>query len=547
MSHLAFAAHRISISTIMAGLQQLPKPMSVKEIVAKAQDFEFNPFVPLKYWIRTADTLLREAEIYEQEENNQQAYLLLMRYATLITEILPSHPSAKDPEYRPALKSLLKTLPDILQRLEVLKPRIELRHSRWQEALRRRRDASTALGHERSKSQARYDLAASDPAVAGNSTTLAAAEHEDLAVKVAHKEIRRRDAARKATRQAGVSEEEEQERRTAGLWDDWEAALSRNSQPDDTVRRNMEDSRRMLDAPHNIARDEVRRSVPRSGHTYNAPPLSQASSSYKYPSISKSQPLQYDGSTPTQSGSSSILHDSIVPSKPPKERYDEVPSHAPTAPPRPEKGARESQATTANEPASGYTFRPAAYLENGNPLRTVFINPTLRETFLEYASANTKAKLETCGMLCGTLISNALFISKLVIPEQESTSDTCETVNESALFDYCASEDLMVLGWIHTHPTQTCFMSSRDLHTHCGYQVMMPESIAIVCAPSKQPSWGCFRLTDPPGMKSILNCRQTGLFHPHEQDNIYTDALRPGHVYEAPGLEYRVVDLRPQN
>jgi STAM-binding protein len=135
-----------------------------------------------------------------------------------------------------------------------------------------------------------------------------------------------------------------------------------------------------------------------------------------------------------------------------------------------------------------FTFQPSAYLENGNPLRTVFLPPTLREKFLEIAAPNTRNNLETCGMLCGTLISNALFVSKVIIPEQESTSDTCETVNESAFFDYCAAEDLMVLGWIHTHPTQTCFMSSRDLHTHCGYQIMMPESIAIVCAPSKSPS-----------------------------------------------------------
>jgi STAM-binding protein len=39
---------------------QLLKPMSVKEISEKAQDFEFNPFIALKYWLRTADTLLRE-------------------------------------------------------------------------------------------------------------------------------------------------------------------------------------------------------------------------------------------------------------------------------------------------------------------------------------------------------------------------------------------------------------------------------------------------------------------------------------------------------
>jgi STAM-binding protein len=39
---------------------QVSKPMSVKEISLKAQDFEFNPFIALKYWLRTADTLLRE-------------------------------------------------------------------------------------------------------------------------------------------------------------------------------------------------------------------------------------------------------------------------------------------------------------------------------------------------------------------------------------------------------------------------------------------------------------------------------------------------------
>lgn len=27
-------------------------------------------------------------------------------------------------------------------------------------------------------------------------------------------------------------------------------------------------------------------------------------------------------------------------------------------------------------------------------------------------------------------------------------------------------------------------MSSVDLHTHCSYQLMLPEAIAIVCAPS---------------------------------------------------------------
>lgn len=57
-------------------------------------------------------------------------------------------------------------------------------------------------------------------------------------------------------------------------------------------------------------------------------------------------------------------------------------------------------------------------------------------------------------------------------------------------------------------------------------------------------SWGVFRLTDPPGLSSILKCTQTGLFHPHIDNDIYTDALRPGHVHEAKGLKYDIVDLR---
>ncbi len=45
-------------------------------------------------------------------------------------------------------------------------------------------------------------------------------------------------------------------------------------------------------------------------------------------------------------------------------------------------------------------------------------------------------------------------------------------------------------------------------------------------------------------MKSVLSCTKTGLFHPHDEIDIYTGALRPGHVLEAKGLEFDVVDLR---
>jgi STAM-binding protein len=140
-----------------------------------------------------------------------------------------------------------------------------------------------------------------------------------------------------------------------------------------------------------------------------------------------------------------------------------------------------------------------AYLENGQDLRSVFIPSTLRDRFLQIASENTHRNLETCGILCGVLVpptqsltnkrNNAFIIGYLLIPPQTATSDSCTTTDENVLFEFQDKHDLLTLGWIHTHPSQTCFMSSVDLHTHVGYQIMLPEAIAIVCAPSKQPRY----------------------------------------------------------
>ena len=60
-----------------------------------------------------------------------------------------------------------------------------------------------------------------------------------------------------------------------------------------------------------------------------------------------------------------------------------------------------------------------------------------------------------------------------------------------------------------------------------------------------ESSYGVFRLTDPPGMQNVLNCKNPGIFHPHPENDTYTDALKPGHVYETIGLDFKTVDLRP--
>ncbi|KAJ1776107.1 hypothetical protein LPJ67_006479 [Coemansia sp. RSA 1938] len=135
-------------------------------------------------------------------------------------------------------------------------------------------------------------------------------------------------------------------------------------------------------------------------------------------------------------------------------------------------------------------------------------------------------------------------MTTLIIPKQSATSDTCVTEHEEELFVEQMERDLITLGWIHTHPSQTCFMSSLDLHTQCSYQLMLPEAIAIVCSPRHEPRFGIFRLTDPMGIDTIQNCKEKSAFHPHDDSKvIYANASDGSHVVLA-NYDFDIIDIR---
>lgn len=430
---------------------------------------------------------------------------MLWRHSILVLNHLKTHPDAKQPENKALTKPLFsRQQKDVFGLLEELKPQIDRDYNEWQLM-----NASKQKANEESnKRPSSYDeFAARDPTLSGNAKILDAADNQELAVSLAQRDFKRRDAARKATRQAGVSEEEEQERRKGGRWDDWEQ-FGNPATDEEEIRRQIEATRRRLDGTDGGGDENNLPDTRGPVHQSQVlPPRAPHSHSYNYPSISRPRAVEWEAAplepqrayTPQQS----------QPPKPPKEDFtplrQELDAAAPMIPgkeplpsykplPTPDTLHRDVPELPAKEevvppPAKErLTFRPAAYLENGDPIRPVFLPTQLKEAFLDIASDNTRKGLEMCGILCGRPVNNALFISCLLIPEQKSTSDTCETENESGMLDYCINEDLLMVGWIHTHPTQTCFMSSRDLHTQAGYQVMMPESIAIVCSPRHTPS-----------------------------------------------------------
>lgn len=408
---------------------------------------------------------------------------MFYRHSILVLKFLPTHPQFKDPESRNIYKPLSKRIGQVLHKLEELKPEIENEYKEW-ERMQPITSAENRITDNLVPSTY-ADFAARDPSLSGNATILDASENQDLAVDLAQQELSRRDSARREQGfSSAKSHAQDRAKRTADV-DNFD------------LRKQMEAARRTLDQAEERRHEDPSPSERHPGY--------QASAyQYSYPSVSRSQPVTYQ----TSQASTPALR----PNRPPKElkapaseySYNltqptriSTPPQIPnkshldgfgdtySQPPLPPKGSFEAPMIPKKERVA---FKPGAYLENGDPIRSVFLPNKLRKTFLEIAAKNTQAGLEMCGILCGTPVNNALFVRCLLIPDQKCTSDTCETENESAVFDYCIGEDLLVIGWIHTHPTQTCFMSSRDLHTHSGYQVMMPESIAIVCAPKFTPS-----------------------------------------------------------
>ncbi|KAF1596963.1 AMSH-like protease, partial [Eudyptes moseleyi] len=173
-----------------------------------------------------------------------------------------------------------------------------------------------------------------------------------------------------------------------------------------------------------------------------------------------------------------------------------------------------------HSPPVNRVLKPAATLsavqtQLAEALRGVVLPRDLCHKFLLLAEANTVRGIETCGILCGKLTHNEFTITHVIVPKQSAGPDYCDMENVEELFGIQDQYDLLTLGWIHTHPTQTAFLSSVDLHTHCSYQLMLPEAIAIVCSP-KHNDTGIFRLTNA-GMLEVSACKKKG-FHPHTKE-----------------------------
>ncbi|KAH3679211.1 hypothetical protein WICPIJ_008680 [Wickerhamomyces pijperi] len=509
----------------------MPVPMdsdgtySIKQLVEEAHEYEYSPTVPLKIYLTTANRLKANANLFKEQDHYADAYKLYIRFLDLLTNKIATHPqlSKKHPvEYKRYLM-LVKQASDVFQSAEDVKVILSEKIDRYQRLTKKLADQRAKEAHEKlmraadelKKKRQEEEAKEEQKRVEENANHRSLSDNESVIS----------DISVQATELPIGSDSAESSSKFQGL------------------RRKFSDSLFNHNAAHSTPHLEVVESYPTipkfhvPAQKHNLVSEIEGPPPVPPPKISSEPPSNIPPLTP--------MRQSIVPAYSSSSGKILGPSSVTE-----HSHAGSTSQRQHSPPTTSIQHKPIAVNEAGKTLKKTFIPLELKSQFLEIASSNTKRKLETCGILCGKLSLNAFFVTTLLIPKQESTENTCQTVDEELMFDYIDKNDLFVLGWIHTHPTQSCFLSSVDLHTQNAYQLMLPEAVAIVCAPSIRHDvgsgdFGVFRLTDPPGVGVITKCQRSG-FHPHNEGNLYKSCERrnKGHVVFESGLPFIKHDLR---
>ncbi|XP_046378924.1 STAM-binding protein-like A [Haliotis rufescens] len=430
-----------------------------------------------KLYLRSGREMIRMANIYLDEGNLESAFILYSKYITLFIEKLPRHPDYKSAPHT-ELAELKRKLKHVFPLAEEIKSKLKTRYT--------------------------------------------AQERERQAVE------RKRQEALEQEAQLRREEEERVQQEQAAI-----KAL-KAKEADDKWRREQEERYRELQS------------------------RAQQDQDRQQPRVAAATVPVFDPELDPQFGLNDISSPGLPPTAPPSAvlpappSYDQItgPSSVPGIPDRELKKLAISDNEPTNPPSVDRSTKPSVMTFDhftsigggggAGGLREITVPTDLMKKFLDIAQSNTDKKTETLGILFGTLAQDQFHVTHLFIPQQRGTPDSCDMENEIDLIDYQDKYNLINLGWIHTHPTQTAFLSSVDLHSHYPYQIMLPEAIAIVCSP-KYNETGIFRLTNDRGIAEIGGCSQPG-FHYHTKEPPLFESSP--HVKILEDKEVTVADMR---
>mmetsp|Transcript_14697 Transcript_14697/g.28259 ORF Transcript_14697/g.28259 Transcript_14697/m.28259 type:complete len:537 (+) Transcript_14697:150-1760(+) len=531
------------------------KKTRATELAELAPKQEICHGLPFRYYLRSADSLLLKAKSARLEEDDENLYVYLLRWSSLVLETIPQHKDAQTPENTRERQEGAKDLGKVLAELESLKETISKRPAMS--------DSFGGADSDRNEA-ARTPLMATDQLAHANDYHVPRNQQHQINAYPSSGHAQLFPSSSATTHPVTSSSLAS---RSAGV-----------RYPDLQV----DDSLSKLSSLSILNPDAPLPSISSIPSAPPAPPLDAGYSVYdsvlpsappvQWPVMGPSPPHQQSQATQPMMYTPGPQRPLALPPQPVEVTYQQPPPpgaglHGPnlcrccrpppfwpqqprvltSQPPNRMPPPPPLMQGSTNQTSSHHWSRQSSGGRRQGLMagfKDVHIDPRILEAFLRIAERNTRNNLETCAMLAGTLRGGVFVVTTLIVPKQESTADTCDTLNEEDVFMFQDARSLVSLGWVHTHPTQTCFMSSVDLHTHAGYQTLLDEAVAIVMAPQDPDRrFGIFRLATPSGLRMIQQCRERG-FHPHTMADGGEIYEHSSHVLLNEQIKWEVADLR---
>ena len=127
---------------------------------------------------------------------------------------------------------------------------------------------------------------------------------------------------------------------------------------------------------------------------------------------------------------------------------------------------------------------------------------------LTYANSNLSKRewVEVIGLLTGHMKQEGTPLEHLIVedywPVDQGDAVSVEIVDQKVFTEifHKKESDQFIIGWAHSHPSYTPFLSDDDFRTHLRYQTFWNKSIALVIDPlmisSDDYGLGVFRIDD---------------------------------------------------
>ncbi|PKU68440.1 AMSH-like ubiquitin thioesterase 3 [Dendrobium catenatum] len=419
-------------------------------INASAQKVEVDNRISLDYYYRIAENLLRQASIYREEKNLIDLYIILLRFSSLMCETIPSHR-----DYQILLSkekaAFRKKLLDVINELEALKPLVQHQVDEINKGSTHQTIGLDKNSFDPGRKQLSSSSFSMQPPSRFASDLLQKKTMERNEVKWSENQMDMQ--FKKLTLNLPYPKEETLSKHSIlgpdGLQGQWKGPISgiRVQYPSYVDLAQSETPGLNQGEPHD-------------------PAILPNSYLKGRNSVMDSVLSLDDGSWPISGEGSCSLATNTT-----EEDFLQLNIRQPSIPPVFAEVHSESCSISPSKVADPRPGLPKLSHEgDSKTYQKLHVPVQMLECFLKLAVGNTTKNLETCGVLAGLLKNSTFVVTTLIIPKQESTSDSCQTTDEEEIFNVQDERSLFPLGWIHTHPTQTCFMSSIDLHTHYSYQ-----------------------------------------------------------------------------